>query len=231
MVFTLEFNEEKTNPKRNVWFDSLLNIQKIFGLTYCGSCHKKSERKFIYYLKKVLLSLYDFIITILVLYYMLSFGFANGEFNSKLNIKPSKKSLLVILFHSASFAVFVERIAYELIIFLNGPQILSTIRSFGYYLKPMPILSKVKISLFIIIYCFLEDLALIYSFNDLNSIICDLRDKKFHILFTVFGGLYCGISQTSIVVLMTFTSDLIRREINELTFNMKNNGKIGFICE
>jgi hypothetical protein len=162
---------------------------------------------------------------------MLSFGLANGELNSKLYIKPSKKSLLVILFHSASFAVFVEQIAYKLIIFLNGPQILSTIRSFGYYLKPMPILSKVKISLFIIIYCFLEGLALICSFNDLNSIIRDLRDKKFHILFTVFGGLYCGITQTSIVVLMTFTSDLIRREINEITFSIKNGGKFGFICK
>ncbi len=98
MIYPLEYNEEKTNPKHNVWFDRLLNIQKIFGLTYCGSCHKKSERKFTYYLKKVLLSLYDIIITILVLYYMLSFGFANGEFNSKLYNKTSIKSLLVILF-------------------------------------------------------------------------------------------------------------------------------------
>jgi uncharacterized membrane protein len=162
---------------------------------------------------------------------MLSIGFANGELNSELYNKTSKKSLLVILFHSASFAVFVERIAYELIIFLNGPQILSTIRSFGYYMKPMPILSKVKISLFIIIYCFLEVLALIYSLNDLNSIIRDLRNKKFDILLTVFGGLYCGTTQTSIAVLMAFTSDLIRREINELTLSIKNGGKFGFICK
>jgi hypothetical protein len=225
MIYPLEFNEEKTNLKHNVWFDRLLNIQKIFGLTYCGSCNKKSES--IYYLKKVLLSLYEIIITILILYYLLSIGFAN----SKLYNKTSKKSLLVILFHSASFAVVVEQIAYKLIIFLNGPQILSTIRSFGYYLKPMPILSKVKISLFIIIYCFSVVFVFIYSLNDLNSIIRDLRNKKFDILLTVFGGLYCGTTQTSIVVLMAFTSDLVRREINELTFNMKNNGKIGFICE
>jgi hypothetical protein len=95
----------------------------------------------------------------------------------------------------------------------------------------MPILSKVKISLFIIIYCFLEVLALIYSLNDLNSIIRDLRDKIFHILFTVFGGLYFGTTQTSIAVLMAFTSDLIRREINELTLSIKSGGKFGFICK
>jgi hypothetical protein len=225
MIYPLEFNEEKTNPKHNVWFDRLLNIQKIFGLTYSGSCRKKSES--IYYLKKVLLSLYEIIITILVLYYLLSIGFAN----SKLYNKTSKKCLLVIVFHFANFAVVVEQIAYKLIIFLNGPQILSTIHSFGYYLKPMPILSKLKISLFIIIYYFAVVLAFIYSFNDLNSIILDFKDKKFYILFTVFGGLYCGTTQTSIGVLMAFTSDLVRREINELTFNMKNNRKIGFICE
>jgi hypothetical protein len=154
-----------------------------------------------------------------------------GLENSKLYDKTSKKSLLVIIFHFANFAVAVEQIAYKSINFFNGPQILSTIRSFGYYLKPMPILSKVKISLFIIIYCFSVVLAFVYSFNDLNSIIWDFKDKKFHILFIVFGGLYCGTTQTSIGVLMAFTSDLVRREINELTFNMKNNWKIGFICE
>jgi hypothetical protein len=229
MIYPLEFNEGKTNPKHNVWFDRILNIQKILGLTYRGSCDKKSER--IYYLKKVLLSLYEIIVTILILYYMSSIGFVNGKLNSQLYIKSSKKSLLVILFHSSSFAVVVELIAYKLIIFLNGPQILSTIRSFGYYLKPMPILSKSKISLFIIIYCFSVVLAFVYSFDDLNSIIRDLRDKKFHILFTVFVGLYCGITQTSIGVLMAFTSDLIQREINELTLSMKNDGKFAFICK
>ncbi len=203
----------------------MLYIQKIFGLTYWGSCDKKSERN--YYLKKVLLSLYEIIVTILVLYYLLSIGSAN----SKLYNETSKKSLLVIVFHSAGFAIVVELIAYKLIIVLNGPQILSTIRSFGYYLKPIPILSKVKISLFIIIYCFSEVLAFIYSFNDLNSIIRDLRNEKFQILFTVFGGLYCGITQTSIGVLMAFTSDLIQREINELTLSMKNDGKFAFICK
>jgi hypothetical protein len=95
----------------------------------------------------------------------------------------------------------------------------------------MPILSKVKISLFTIIYCFIEVIAFVFSFNDLNSIIRDLRGKKFHILFGVFGALNCGITQTSIVVLMAFTSDLVRREINELILNMKSNGKMGFICK
>jgi hypothetical protein len=229
MIYPLKFNEGKTNPKQNVWFDRLLNIQKIFGLIYFGSCDKKSER--IYYLKKVWLSLYGIIITILVLYYMLSIGFVNGEINSKLYIKSSKKGLLVILFYSTGFAIIVEQITYKSIIIFNGPQILSIIRSFGYYLKPMPILSKVKIFSFIIIYCFSVVLAFVYSFNDLNSIIWDLRDKKFHILFTVFVGLYCGITRTSIGVLIAFASDLIRREINELTLSMKNDGKIVFICK
>jgi hypothetical protein len=229
MIYPLEFNEEKNNHKHNEWFDRLVIIQNIFGLTYRGSCDKKSER--IYYLKKVLLSLNEIIITILVLYCLLRMGFANGESNSELYNKSSKKSLLVILFHSGSFALIVEQITYKSINFFNGPHILSTIHSFGYYLKPMPILSKVKISLFIIIYCFSQVLAFVYSFNDSNSIIRDLRDKKFHILLDVFGGLYCGITQTSIVVLMAFTSDLVRREINELTLNMKSNGKIGFICK
>jgi hypothetical protein len=225
MIYPLEFNKEKINSKHNLWYDRLLNIQKIFGLTYYGSYDKKSESNF--YLKKVLLSLYKIIITILVLYYLLTIGFEN----SKLYNKTKKKSLLVIVFHSAIFAVIVEQITYKLIIFLNGPQILSTIRSFGYYLKPMPILSKVKISLFVIIYCFSVVLVFIYTFNDLNSIIRDLRNKKFHILFSVFGGLYCSITRTSVGVLMAFTSDLVRREINELTFNMKNNWKNGFICK
>ncbi len=225
MIYPLEFNEEKTNPKHNVWFDRLLNIQKIFGLTYYGSHDKKSESNF--YLKKVLLSLYKIIITILVLYYLLTIGFKN----SKLYDKTTKKSLLVIVFHSVIFAVVVEQITYKSINFFNGPQILSTIRSFGYYVKPMPILSKVKISLFIIIYCFSIVLVFIYSFNDLNSIIRDLKNRKFHILFSVFGGSYCSITQTSIGVLMAFTSDLVRREINELILNMKSNGKMGFICK
>jgi hypothetical protein len=229
MTYPLEFNEGKTNHKHNVWFDRLVNIQKIFGLTYRGSCHKKSER--IYYLKKVLLSLHEIIITTFVLYYLLSIVYANGELNSQLYYKSSKKSFLVILFHSTSFAVVVEQITFKLINFFNGPQILSTIHSFGYYLKPMPIFSKVKISLFIIVYCISEVLAFVYSFDDSNSIIGDLRDNNFNILLTIFGGLYCGVTQTSIVVLMTFTSDLVRREINELTLNMKSNGKIGFICE
>ncbi len=85
----LKLNEGKTNLKHNVWFDRLLNIQKIFGLTYSGSCDKKSER--IYYLKKVLLSLYEIIITILVLCYMLSIAFTNRELNSQLYIKSSRK--------------------------------------------------------------------------------------------------------------------------------------------
>jgi hypothetical protein len=183
MIYPLEFNEEKTNLKHNVWFDRLINIQKIFGLTYYGSYDKKSESNV--YLKKVLLSLYKIIISILVLYYLLTIGFEN----SKLYNKTKKKSLLVIVFHSAIFAVVVEQITCKSINFFNGPQILSTIHSFGYYLKPMPILSKVKISLFIIIYCFSVVLVFIYTFNDLNSIIRDLRKKNFT-FYSAFLAVY-----------------------------------------
>jgi hypothetical protein len=231
MIYPLKFNEEETNPKHNEWFDRFINIQKIFGLTYCGYITSHNKSQSIYYLKKVLLSLYDIIIVIVALYFTLSIGFANGELNLELYKKSSKRCLSVLLFLIANFAAVVEQITYKLIIFLNGPQILSTIHSFGYYLKPMPILSKVKISLFIIIYCSLIVLAFVCSTDDLNSIIRDSRNRRFHVLFTIFGGLYCGITQTSIVVLMTFTSDLVRREINELTLNMKSNGEIGFICE
>jgi hypothetical protein len=91
----------------------------------------------------------------------------------------------------------------------------------------MPIVSKFKICLFIAIYCFSN----MFTFNDLNSIVRDLKEKFFQILLNIFGGLYYGINDTSIVTLMTFTSDLVRREINDLTLSMKNKGNIDFICK
>jgi hypothetical protein len=70
-----------------------------------------------------------------------------------------------------------------------------------------------------------------FTFNDLNSIVRDLKENFFQILLNIFGGLYYGINDTSIVTLMTFTSDLVRREINDLTLSMKNKGNIDFICK
>jgi hypothetical protein len=70
-----------------------------------------------------------------------------------------------------------------------------------------------------------------FTFNDLNSIIRDLKDKDYQILLNIFGGLYCGLTETSFVILMIFTSDLVRREINEYSLRIKNNGNIDFICK
>jgi hypothetical protein len=139
-----------------------------------------------------------------------------------------KKSFLPFLILLSSFAAIVEQVANKLTIFVNGPQLLSTIHSFRYYLKPVHLWSKVKICLFITVYCSLMISGFIFTFNDFNSILRDFKENKFQNFLYILDGLYSGLS--SIVTLMTFTSDLVRREVNEYSLGMKNNGNIGFIC-
>jgi hypothetical protein len=229
MIHPFEHNEGLNKPKQNEWFERSLNFHKLFGLTYRGYGLNVKERLFC--VKKFLLCFYEIIVTILILYILWSIGNGSGDLKSKLRNSGSKKSLLPFLFLCGSFSAIVEQIASKSIIFFNGPQILSTIHSFKYYPKPMPVLSKVKICLFIAVYCFSIILGFVFALNDLNSIIRDLKDKNFQILLIIFGGLYCGITETSIVILMNFTSDLVRREINDLTLSMKNKGNIDFICK
>jgi hypothetical protein len=224
-----EYPMHINKPKQNEWFERLLNFHKLFGVTYRGYGLNINERLFC--VKKFLLCFYEIIVTILLLYILWSIGNGSGHSKSKLRNSGSKKSLLPFLFLCGSFSAIVEQIANKSVIFFNGPQILSTIRSFRYYPKPMPVLSKVKICLFIAIYFFSLISGIVFTLNDLNSIIRDLKDKNFQILLIIFGGLYCGITETSIVILMNFTSDLVRREINDLTLSMKNKGNIDFICK
>ncbi len=80
-------------------------------------------------------------------------------------------------------------------------------------------------------YCLSVISGFTFAFNDLNSIIRDLKDKNFQILLNIFGGLYYGINEILIVTLMTFTSDLVQREINDLIVSMQNNGEVDFICK
>jgi hypothetical protein len=229
MIYPFEHNVGLNEPKHNEWFERLLTFQKFFGLTYRGYGLNSKEQLF--YLKKFLLCLYEIIVTILIFYSMSSIGNGSGDLGSKLYNSSSKKSLLNFLLFFGVFATIVEQITCKSIIFVNGPQLLSTVHSFRYYLKPIPIWSKVKISLYITINCLSIILAFTLTFNDLNSIVRDLKEKKFQILLNIFGGLYYSISETSIVALMTFTSDLVRREINDLTVSMKNNGKVDLICK
>jgi hypothetical protein len=92
----------------------------------------------------------------------------------------------------------------------------STIHSFRYYLKPMHLWSKVKICLFITTYCALMISGFIYTFNYFNSILRYLKENKFQNFLYILDGLYSGLTQTSIVTLITFISDLVRREINNI---------------
>ncbi len=71
----------------------------------------------------------------------------------------------------------------------------------------------------------------IFTFNDFNSIQRDLKENKFQNFLYILDGLFSGLTQRSIVTLMTFTSDLVWREINKYLLGMKNNGNIGFICK
>jgi hypothetical protein len=229
MIYPLEHNEGLNKTKQNEWFGRLLNFHKLFGLTYRGYGLNVKERLFC--VKKFLLCFYEIIVTILMFYTLWSIGNRSGDLKLKLRNSGSKKSLLPFLFLCGSFSAIVEQIANKSVIFFNGPQILSIIHSFIYYPKPMPVLSKVKICLFIAIYCFSIILGILFTLNDLNSIIRDLKDKNLQILLNIFGGLYISITQTSIIILMNFTSDLVRREINDLILSMKNKGNIDFICK
>jgi uncharacterized membrane protein len=229
MIYPLEHNEGMNKLKHNEWFERLLIFQKIFGFTYRGYGLNAKERLF--YLKKFLLCLYEIIVTILIFYLLWSIGNGSGDLRSRLYNTTSKKSLLTCLLFFGVFAAIVEQITCKSIIYVNGPQLLSKIHSFRYYLKPIPIWSKVKISLYISMYCSSAILGLTLTFNDFNSIVRDLKEKNFQILLNIFGGLIYSINNTSIVTLMTFTSDLVRREINDLTVSMKNNGKFDLICK
>ncbi len=153
------------------------------------------------------------------------------DLKSKIKSEASKKCLLTFLIILSSFAAIVEQIVNISTIFFNGPQLLSTIHSFRYYLKPMPLRSKLKICLFIAMNCSVLISGFTFAFNDLNSILKDLKENKFQIFLYILGGLYSGLTQASIVTLMTFTSDLVRREINGYSLGMKNNGDIDFICK
>jgi hypothetical protein len=216
-------------PKHNEWFERLLTFQKIFGLTYRGYGLNAKEKLF--YLKKFLLCLYEIIVTILISYQLWTIVTGSENLNSKIKTEVSKNCLLTFLIFLGSFAAIVEQVANKSAIFVNGPQLLSTIHSFRYYLKPIPLWSKIKICLFITMNCSLMILGFTFTFNDFNSILRDLKEIKFQIFLYIFGGIYSGLTQTSIVTLMTFTSDLVRREINGYSLGMKNNGNIDFICK
>jgi hypothetical protein len=227
MIYPFEHNERMNKPKHNQWFERLLTFQKIFGLTYRG--YGLNAKKRLFRLKKFLICSYEIIVTILIFYLLWTIGTGSEDVKLKIKIETSKKSLLTFLIVLSSFAAIVQQVVNKLTFFLNGPQLLSTIHSFRYYLKPMPLWSKVKICLFITIYCSLTISGFIFYFNDFNSILRDLKENKFQIFFYIFCGLYSGLSHTSIVTLMTFTSDLVRREINGYLLGIKNNGNTGFI--
>jgi hypothetical protein len=159
MIYPFEQNEGMNKPKHNQWFERLLFFQKIFGLTYRGYGLNAKEK--LSHLKKFLLCLYEIIVTVLVLYLISSIGIRSGDLRSKLYNAKSKKSLLTFLLFFGSFSAIAEQITCRSIIFINGPQLLSTIHSFRYYLKPMPLWSKVKIYLYITMYC----LSVISGFN------------------------------------------------------------------
>jgi hypothetical protein len=151
MIYPFEYNEGMNKPKHNQWFERLLFFQKIFGLTYRGYGLNAKEK--LSHLKKFLLCLYELIVIVLLFYLMSSIGTGSGGLRSKLYNAKSKKSLLTFLLFFGSSAAIAEQITCRSIIFVNGPQLLSTIHSFRYYLKPMPLWSKVKICLYITMYC------------------------------------------------------------------------------
>jgi hypothetical protein len=80
-----------------------------------------------------------------------------------------------------------------------------------------------------IIFGWVEPLLQWNYFYSFTTTIRDLKENKFQNFLYIFDGIYSGLTQTSIVTLMTFTSDLVRREINGYLLGIKNNGNIGFI--
>jgi hypothetical protein len=74
-------------------------------------------------------------------------------------------------------------------------------------------------------------IAFTFSLNDLNSIIQDINDGDFKFVFLVIGGIFIGITQTSVVIIMMFTSELVSQELNVLVIHVNNYGKFDFVCK
>jgi hypothetical protein len=125
MIYPFEHNKGMNKPKHNQWFERLLTFQKIFGLTYCGSGLNAKEK--LLYLKKFQLCLYEIIVTILIFYQLCSIETGSKDLKSKIKTEASKKSLLTFLIFLSSFAAIVEQVVNKLTIFVNSPQLLSTI--------------------------------------------------------------------------------------------------------
>jgi len=226
MTSPIDYNDRQTNIN-DFWFDRLLNFQKLFGLTYRGSCQYRSKR--LYIVKRVLLIIYEIIISALVITILYSIG--DKDANSNLYNSTSKKGVLALLFRLGSSVFIVEYIVHKITIFVNGPEIISTVHSLQFIKKSTPLTVKIKVYLYLICYLSCIVIAITFLSNDLNSIIQNINVKNFQFFIYIIGGIFIAITQTSVVIIMMFTSELVSQELNELVVHVNNYGKFDFICK
>jgi len=159
------------------------------------------------------------------------FTVGNVSENSRIQNSTSKKGIVAFLFRLASFAFMIQYIAYKITIFVNEHEIISTIHSLHFSKKYILLISKIKVYSYLICYSFILVIAVTFSTNDLNSIIQYINDGNFEFVYYFIGGIFTAITQTSVVIIMIFTSELVSQELNELVVEVNNYGKLDNICK
>jgi len=210
-----------------VWSVFILYVQRFFGLTFPALSESYSKR--VSAIKKISLVTYDILITVLVLF--LFFKLSNGGSNPRLFNLIIKQDKLTVLFRLGSFALAVQYIINKSIFFLKGTQIISTIHSLQIFGKPISVSNKIKIYLYVIIFCFFGVVSFLCLFNDLESMCQDFRSGNFEFIFHICGGLFFSISLTSIDTIIMFTSDLVVLQLNQLIILVNDNTKFNSICK
>jgi len=228
MINPIEYNQSQNQTNLNdFWFDQILSFQKLFGLTYRGSCQYSSKK--LYVIKKVLLIIYEIITTAIVITAL--YNIFDEDVKSKSYVSTSKKGVLNLLFPLGSLSFMIEYIIYKITIFLNGPEIISIVHSLQIYSQSIRLVSKIKIYLYLICYLLIGIIAIMLSFNNLNSMIQDINDRNLKVVYYFIGGIFCIVTQKSVVIIMTITSELVAQELNELIVCVNNRGKFETICK
>jgi len=228
MINPIEFNESKYKTNMNYfWFDRILNFQRFFGLTYQGWNHDNS--KMLHITKRVLLIIYEIIVSTLVITIL----YINGDLKdySELFNSSSKKGVLAFLVRLASSAFMVEHAVNKITIFVNGPELISTVNSLHLFKRPIPLISKIKVYSYLIFYILFGMTALTISYNDIYLMTQHVIDGNFRFVCSLIASIIIATTQTSVVIIMIFTSELASQELNELVVHVNNYRNFNTICK
>jgi len=137
---------------------------------------------------------------------------------------------LTLLFRLVKSVFIIKYIVHKINNFMNGPEIISTIHSLYCFNKPIPLISKIKVYLYLLFYILFGAITFTLSLDDLNSIIENIINENLKLVFQTISGMFIAVTQTSVVIIMMFTSELVSQELNELVVRVNNYGKFGSIC-